>query len=48
MASITCQFVRPDRRLYEGRVKSLVLLTPSGELGVWPVTPLKSVLLVMA
>ncbi len=36
MASITCQFVRPDRLLYEGEVASLVLVTPNGELGVWP------------
>lgn len=36
MAQITCQFVRPDRLLYEGPVASLVLVTPTGELGVWP------------
>lgn len=36
MASITCQFVRPDRLLYEGEVASIVLVTASGELGVWP------------
>lgn len=36
MAAITCRFVRPDKLLYEGTVKSLVLLTPTGELGVWP------------
>lgn len=36
MASITCQFVRPDRLLYEGEVASVVLVTASGELGVWP------------
>ena len=36
MATITCQFVRPDRMLYEGEVASLVLVTPTGELGVWP------------
>lgn len=36
MASITCQFVRPDRLLYEGEVASVVLVTPTGELGVWP------------
>ena len=34
--AITCQFVRPDRLLYEGEVASLVLVTPSGELGIWP------------
>lgn len=36
MGQITCQFVRPDRLLYEGQVESLVLVTPSGELGIWP------------
>lgn len=36
MGQITCQFVRPDRLLYEGSVASLVLVTPRGELGVWP------------
>jgi len=36
MATITCQFVRPDRLLYEGEVESLVLVTPTGELGIWP------------
>lgn len=36
MASITCQFVRPDRLLYQGEVASLVLVTPKGELGIWP------------
>ncbi len=36
MGKITCQFVRPDRLLYEGQVESLVLVTPTGELGVWP------------
>ena len=36
MATITCQFVRPDRLLFEGEVASLVLMTPTGELGVWP------------
>lgn len=36
MAAITCRFVRPDKLLYEGTVKSLVLQTPTGELGVWP------------
>ncbi len=36
MAEITCQFVRPDRLLYEGPVASLVLVTTTGELGVWP------------
>ena len=36
MAQITCQFVRPDRLIYEGPVASLVLATHTGELGVWP------------
>lgn len=36
MGQITCQFVRPDRLLYEGQVASVVLVTPSGELGIWP------------
>lgn len=36
MAYITCQFVRPDRLLYEGKVASVILVTPSGELGIWP------------
>ena len=36
MALITCQFVRPDRQLYEGQVASIVLVTQSGELGIWP------------
>ena len=36
MAELTCQFVRPDRSLFEGPVASLVLVTYAGELGVWP------------
>ncbi|MGN0286090.1 MAG: ATP synthase F1 subunit epsilon [Atopobiaceae bacterium] len=36
MAELTCQFVRPDKLMYEGPVASLVLVTYSGELGVWP------------
>jgi len=36
MSEITCQFVRPDRLLYEGRVSHVTLVTISGELGVWP------------
>ena len=36
MASINCQFVRPDRMLFEGEVASVVLVIPTGELGVWP------------
>ena len=36
MADITVQFVRPDRLMFEGPVESVVLITPRGELGVWP------------
>lgn len=36
MADLNCQFVRPDRLLYEGPVASCILVSPSGELGVWP------------
>jgi len=36
MAEITCQFVRPDRLLYEGPVANLTLVAVSGEIGVWP------------
>ena len=36
MATITCQFVRPDRLLFEGEVDHLVIVAESGELGVWP------------
>ena len=36
MDTITCQFVRPDRVLFQGEVAGLTLVTPSGELGVWP------------
>lgn len=36
MAEILCQFVRPDRLVFEGPVASLVLATYTGELGVWP------------
>lgn len=36
MAELNCQFVRPDRLLFEGPVASLVLITYAGELGVWP------------
>ena len=36
MDGITCKFVRPDRQLFEGEVASVVLVTPTGELGVWP------------
>lgn len=34
--AISCQFVRPDRLLYEGEVASVVLVTQQGELGIWP------------
>lgn len=33
---LTCQFVRPDRLVYEGTVASVVLITHSGEMGVYP------------
>lgn len=36
MAELSCQFVRPDRLLFDGPVASLVLVTYAGELGVWP------------
>ena len=36
MAELTCQFVRPDRLLYEGNFASLILSTIYGELGFWP------------
>ncbi len=36
MAELNCQFVRPDRSLFEGPVANLVLVTYAGELGVWP------------
>ena len=36
MGKISCQFVRPDRLVYEGNVESLVLQTTDGELGIWP------------
>ena len=36
MAELTCQFVRPDRLLFEGAAANLVLVTYAGELGVWP------------
>ena len=36
MAELVCQFVRPDRQLYEGMVEYLILQAESGELGVWP------------
>ena len=36
MAYLTCKLVRPDRLLFEGPVASMVLVTYTGELGVWP------------
>lgn len=36
MAELNCQFVRPDRLLFEGPVANLILVTYAGELGVWP------------
>ena len=36
MAELNCQFVRPDRLLFDGPVANLVLVTYAGELGVWP------------
>ena len=36
MAELNCQFVRPDRLLFEGPVANRVLVTYAGELGVWP------------
>ena len=36
MAELNCQFVRPDKLVYEGLVDHLILVTYSGELGGWP------------
>lgn len=36
MARLTCQFVRPDKKMYEGECASIVLATLDGELGVLP------------
>ncbi len=36
MAQLSCQFVRPDKLIYNGYVASLILATQDGELGVWP------------
>lgn len=36
MAELNCQFVRPDRMLFDGPVANLILVTYAGELGVWP------------
>lgn len=36
MADLTVKFVRPDKQLYEGKAAHMVLVTYTGELGVWP------------
>ena len=36
MAELTCQIVRPDRLLYEGPIAHVVLVSYTGEVGVWP------------
>lgn len=36
MATLTCQIVRPDKLLYEGQAEHIVLISHTGELGVWP------------
>lgn len=36
MAYLTCKFVRPDKQLFEGRCDHMILVTYTGELGVWP------------
>ena len=36
MAELNCQIVRPDRLLFEGPVGHVILVTRTGELGVWP------------
>lgn len=36
MAYLTCKFVRPDKQLYEGKADHMILVTYTGELGVWP------------
>lgn len=33
---INCQFVRPDKLLFQGDVESLVLVSETGEVGIWP------------
>lgn len=33
---ITCLFVRPDRLMFQGEVDHLILVTETGELGIWP------------
>ncbi len=46
MAELTCQFVRPDKLLYEGTVESLIL-PADGEYGVWPGHALEIIALMM-
>jgi F-type H+-transporting ATPase subunit epsilon len=36
MATLTIQIVRPDKRLYEGECSSAVLVTRTGEMGIYP------------
>ena len=36
MAELTCQIVRPDRLLLEGPIAHVVLVSYTGEVGVWP------------
>lgn len=36
MANLTCRIVRPDKLLYEGPAAHLVLVSHTGEVGVWP------------
>ena len=36
MATLTLRIVRPDRLVWEGEVDHVILTTPAGELGVWP------------
>lgn len=36
MANLTVKFVRPDKLLYEGAADHMILVTHTGELGVWP------------
>lgn len=36
MGELSCQFVRPDRVVFDGPVASLVLVTYAGELGILP------------
>ncbi|MFC2647321.1 MAG: ATP synthase F1 subunit epsilon [Coriobacteriaceae bacterium] len=35
-AQLNCQIVRPDRLLYEGPIGHVVLVSYTGEVGVWP------------